>query len=135
MYFMMVSSNVLEILCLFENTRWRSQLTDIIILVGGVIENGVQACCHCFNPLTNKWHCLSPVIDSRLNFGMARLHRWLFVVGGSTSGENMNVLSTVERLDPKFNTWEKVATLTSGKSGKPIYRKGLRRKVLAFLRC
>lgn len=109
-------------------------MTDVIILVGGVIENGVQACCHCFNPLTNKWHCLSPVIDSRLNFGMARLHRWLFVVGGSTSGENMNVLSTVERLDPKFNTWEKVASLTSGKSGKPIYRKGLGRKVLAFLR-
>lgn len=135
MYFMMVGSNVLEILCLFENTRWRSQLTDVIILVGGVIENGVQACCHCFNPLTNKWHCLSPVIDSRLNFGMTRLHRWLFVVGGSTSGENMNVLSTVERLDPKFNTWEKVASLTSGKSGKPIYRKGLGRKVLAFLRC
>lgn len=92
-------------------------MIDVIILVGGVIENGVQPCCHCFNPLTSKWYYLPPVIDSRVNFGLARLHSWLFVVGGSAVGENMSVLTSVERLDPKFNTWEKVTSLSTGKEG------------------
>lgn len=96
-------------------TRWKSHLIDVIILVGGVIENGVQTCCHCFDPLTSKWHYMSPVIDSRLNFGLARLQSYLFVVGGSTVGENMSMLSSVERLDPKFNTWEKETSLSQGK--------------------
>ncbi len=95
--------------------RWKSHLIDVIILVGGVIENDAQPCCHCFNPLTSKWYYLSPVIDSRVNFGLARLHNWLFVVGGSTLGENMSILSSVERFDPKFNTWEEVTSLNTGK--------------------
>lgn len=99
----------------YEYHRWKSHLTDVIILVGGVIENDALPCCHCFNPLTSKWYCLSPVIDSRLNFGLAKLHSWLFAVGGSTPGENMTLLSTVERLDPKFNTWEKTTPLSTGK--------------------
>ena len=35
-------------------------------------------------------------------------------MGGSTPGENMSVLSSVERLDPKFNTWEIVTSLSPG---------------------
>lgn len=75
------------------------------------------------------------MIDSWLNFGMVRLYCWLFVVGGFIFGENMNVFLIVERLDLKFNIWEKVVIFMLGKSGKLIYRKGLRRKVLVFLRC
>ena len=90
-------------------------MIDVIILVGGVVENGVQPCCHCFDPLTRKWHFMSPVIHSRLNFGLARLHSSLLVVGGSTVGENMSVISSVERLDPRYNTWEKQISLRQGK--------------------
>ena len=97
--------------------RWKSHLIDVIVLVGGVVEDGVQPCCHCFNPLTNKWHYMSPVIDSRLNFGLARLQGCLFAVGGSTIGEKMTMLSSVERFDPKFNSWEKHAPLSQGKKG------------------
>lgn len=114
--------NLLEIFSFYEHIRWKSHLTDVIILVGGVIENGAQPCCHCYNPLTSKWYYLSPVIDSRLNFGLARLHRWLFVMGGSTPGENMSVLSSVERLDPMFNTWEKVTSLSSGMGSSHLIR-------------
>lgn len=60
---------------------------------------------------------MSPVIDSRLNFGLARLQRCLFAVGGSTIGEKMTMLSSVERFDPKFNSWEKQAPLSQGKKG------------------
>ena len=97
--------------------RWKSHLIDVIVLVGGVVEDGVQPCCHCFNPLTNKWHYMSPVIDSRLNFGLARLQGCLFAVGGSTVGEKMTMLSSVERFHPKFNSWEKHAPLGQGKKG------------------
>ena len=58
---------------------------------------------------------MSPVIDSRLNFGLARLQGCLFAVGGSTIGEKMTMLSSVERFDPKFNSWEKHAPLSQGK--------------------
>lgn len=97
--------------------RWKSHLIDVIVLVGGVVEDGVQPCCHCFNPLTNKWHYMSPVIDSRLNFGLARLQGCLIAVGGSTVGEKMTMLSSVERFHPKFNSWEKHAPLGQGKKG------------------
>ena len=90
-------------------------MIDVIILAGGVIENGAQPCCHCFNPLTGKWYFMSPLIDSRLNFGLASSHSFLFAVAGSTVGENMSMLSSVERLDPKFNTWEKQSSLREGK--------------------
>ena len=106
---------------LHEIIRWKSHLIDVIVLVGGVVEDGVQPCCHCFNPMTNKWHCMSPVIDSRLNFGLARLQRCLIAVGGSTIGEKMTMLSSIERFDPKFNSWEKQAPLSQGKKkGKGI---------------
>ena len=95
--------------------RWKSHLIDVIILVGGVIEHDVQPCCHCFNPLTNKWHYMSPVLESRLNFGLAKLHNCLLAVGGSTVGEKISMLSSVERLNPKFNTWEKQTSLNQGK--------------------
>lgn len=97
--------------------RWKSHLIDVIVLVGGVVEDRVKPCCHCFNPLTNKWHYMSPVIDSRLNFGLARLQGCLFAVGGSTVGEKMTMLSSVERFHPKFNSWEKHAPLGQGKKG------------------
>ena len=112
---------------LYERIRWKSHLIDVIILAGGVIENGAQPCCHCFNPLTGKWYFMSPLIDSRLNFGLASSHSFLFAVGGSTVGENMSMLSSVERLDPKFNTWEKQSSL---REGKPI-----RADVSYFLCC
>jgi len=94
--------------------RWKSQLIDVIIVVGGVIENGAQACCHCFNPLTNKWLSLSPLTERRLNFGLASSERSIFVVGGSTLGENKSMVSSVERLDPKFNTWERQTSISEG---------------------
>lgn len=90
-------------------------MNDVIVLVGGVTENDAQPCCHCFNPLTSKWYYMSPVIDSRLNFGLASSRGSLFVVGGSTTGENMSILPSVERLDPKFNAWEKQPSLREGK--------------------
>lgn len=62
--------------------------------------------------------------DSRVNFGLARLHSWLFAVGGSTLGENMSILSSVERLEPKFNTWEEVTSLSTGESGCGAKKRG-----------
>ena len=88
---------------------------DIIILVGGVTESGAQACCHCYNPLASKWLCVSPVTEHRVNFGLASSNNSLFVIGGSTVGENINMVYSVERLDSKFNTWEKQTSLKEGK--------------------
>ncbi|XP_068729248.1 kelch-like protein 20 [Montipora capricornis] len=95
--------------------RWKSHLIDVIILVGGITESGAQACCHCYNPLTSKWFYLSPVTERRLNLGLASSNRSLFVVGGSAVGENISMVSSVERLDPKFNTWEKQTSLKEGR--------------------
>ena len=91
---------------------------ETIALVGGITEDcGItQPPNHCYNPRTNKWYSLAPLTESRLNFGLTQLNRWLYAIGGSSIDESMNILASVERLCPRLNKWEQVAPLQRGQS-------------------
>jgi len=86
-------------------------LDGLLYVTGGaVLEDGdgidlVQ----CFDPKTNAWKELQPMLIPRSGSAACSLNGYLYVIGGwHASTENTN---KVERYDPSKDEWETVANL------------------------
>ena len=81
--------------------------------VGDVFLSSVER----YDPATNAWEEVAPMMAARVNLAAAALDGKLYVVGGNTEIE---ALSSVERYDPATNAWEAAAPLTTARSSHGI---------------
>jgi kelch-like protein 10 len=66
-----------------------------------------------YDPSTNIWTLITPMLSRRSGIGTVSLNGFLYVVGGY---DGMSRLSTCERYDPKGNKWTLIADMHSPRS-------------------
>ena len=72
-----------------------------------------------YNPTTDQWTQLAPMIHKRSSFPLVNFHGQLYAIGGtdSTSTWNRQALDYVERYDPVTNTWTNLSSLPKAMFG------------------
>lgn len=81
-------------------------LADRLFIIGGRDEqvryvNSVE----CYDPSTNEWKMVAPLIVGRFAGAACALNGSIYVVGGHWQ---RGFLGTVERYDPEVNLWTQV---------------------------
>ncbi|XP_014663721.1 PREDICTED: kelch-like protein 28 [Priapulus caudatus] len=67
-----------------------------------------------YDASTNTWEVVAPMLEKRINFSVATLHGFMFVVGGQNSTSH---LSSCERYDAQTNQWTYVASMERPRTG------------------
>lgn len=84
-----------------------------IFAVGGGSLFAIHNECEVYNPKTNQWSQISPMISRRSRAGVASLRKLLWVCGGY-DGEND--LSTAECYNPLTNEWKQITPMGTKRS-------------------
>lgn len=84
---------------------------NYLFLAGGVRGSGAQAVCtnevFCYNPLTGVWSQVRPMLQARAQLKLVALDGLLYAIGGEC-------LYSVERYDPRTDSWTSRAPLPAG---------------------
>lgn len=94
-------------------------LDNFLYALGGHDAPASQDCSRQFdsveryNPNTDQWTMVAPMINCRDAVGAACLGDRLYAIGGY---DGSKYLSAVESYDPEKNKWEEVASLNSGRA-------------------
>jgi kelch-like protein 17 (actinfilin) len=84
-----------------------------IFAVGGGSLFAIHNECEVYNPKTNQWSQIAPMLSRRSRAGVASLRKMLWVVGGY-DGEND--LSTAEAYNPLTNEWKMITPMGTKRS-------------------
>ena len=94
-------------------------LDNFLYALGGHDAPASQDCSRQFdsveryNPNTDQWTMVAPMINCRDAVGAACLGDRLYAIGGY---DGYKYLSAVESYDPEKNKWEEVASLNSARA-------------------
>ncbi|XP_049283814.1 kelch-like protein 17 [Anopheles funestus] len=88
-------------------------MRSYIFAVGGGSLFAIHNECECYNPKTNAWMTISPMISRRSRAGVTSLRKLLYVVGGY-DGEND--LATAECYNPLTNEWTNITPMGTKRS-------------------
>ncbi|XP_036063751.1 LOW QUALITY PROTEIN: kelch domain-containing protein 7B [Onychomys torridus] len=84
---------------------------NYLFLAGGIRGSGTKAVCSnkvfCYNPLTNIWSQVRPMRQARAQLKLVALDGMLYAIGGEC-------LYSMERYDPRTDTWTLRASLPEG---------------------
>lgn len=84
---------------------------NYLFLAGGIRGSGAKAVCSnkvfCYNPLTNIWSQVRPMQQARAQLKLVALDGMLYAIGGEC-------LYSMERYDPRTDTWTLRASLPEG---------------------
>lgn len=84
---------------------------NYLFLAGGIRGSGATAVCSnkvfCYNPLTNIWSQVRPMQQARAQLKLVALDGMLYAIGGEC-------LYSMERYDPRTDTWTLRASLPEG---------------------
>nr|XP_034371975.1 kelch domain-containing protein 7B [Arvicanthis niloticus] len=84
---------------------------NYLFLAGGIRGSGAQAVCSnkvfCYNPLTNIWSQVRPMQQARAQLKLVALDGMVYAIGGEC-------LYSMERYDPRTDTWTLRASLPEG---------------------
>ncbi|XP_055482814.1 kelch domain-containing protein 7B [Psammomys obesus] len=84
---------------------------NYLFLAGGIRGSGAKAVCSnkvfCYNPLTNIWSQVRPMHQARAQLKLVALDGMLYAIGGEC-------LYSMERYDPRTDTWTLRASLPEG---------------------
>ncbi|XP_016067133.1 PREDICTED: kelch domain-containing protein 7B [Miniopterus natalensis] len=84
---------------------------NYLFLAGGIRGSGAKAVCSnevfCYNPLTNIWSQVRPMQQARAQLKLVALDGLLYAIGGEC-------LYSMERYDPRTDTWTSRAPLPAG---------------------
>ncbi|XP_032973839.1 kelch domain-containing protein 7B [Rhinolophus ferrumequinum] len=84
---------------------------NYLFLAGGIRGSGAKAVCSnevfCYNPLTDTWSQVRPMLQARAQLKLVALDGMLYAVGGEC-------LYSMERYDPRTDTWTSRAPLPAG---------------------
>merc|ERR1711924_135715 len=76
---------------------------------------GTLSSVECYNPLTNSWTTVAPMITAREQPAIAALDGKLYACGGWIQSSR-TALTSVERYDPLTDAWETVAPMKTARS-------------------
>lgn len=86
-------------------------LHNYLFLAGGIRGSGAKAVCSnevfCYNPLTNIWSQVRPMLQARAQLKLVALDGLLYAIGGEC-------LYSMERYDPRTDAWTSRAPLPAG---------------------
>ena len=68
-----------------------------------------------YDPVTNAWELVNPMVTGRTDFAVAACQGNLYAAGGVGTGV-AGRLSSVERYDPTTNAWEQVGEMGTKRS-------------------
>lgn len=84
---------------------------NYLFLAGGIRGSGPSATCSnevfCYNPLTDAWSQVAPMQQARAQLRLVALDGLLYAIGGEC-------LYSMERYDPRTDTWAPRAPLPAG---------------------
>ncbi|KAM4881137.1 kelch domain-containing protein 7B [Thomomys bottae] len=84
---------------------------NYLFLAGGIRGSGAEAVCSnqvfCYNPLTDIWSQVRPMQQARAQLKLVALDGLLYAIGGEC-------LYSVERYDPRTDSWRSRAPLPEG---------------------
>lgn len=84
---------------------------NYLFLAGGIRGSGAKAVCSnevfCYNPLTDTWSQVRPMLQARAQLKLVAVDGLLYAVGGEC-------LYSMERYDPRTDTWASRAPLPAG---------------------
>ena len=106
----MVITNLRSPLCLGAFVS----LKGYLYAVGGYDGANVLQCLQRFDPETEEWVNVAPLLIKRSGFGAAVMDGMLYLVGGCDSLTKVN---SVDRYDPEKNQWTSVAKMSMRRSG------------------
>lgn len=82
----------------------------LLFAVGGITNNGdTSASGEVFDPSTQTWKSIAPMLSPRRSFGLATLGGVLYAVGGNDGNTD---LRSVEAYDISSRTWRAVASMS-----------------------
>lgn len=84
-----------------------------VFAVGGGSLFAIHNECEVYNPKTNNWAAIAPMISRRSRAGVASLRKLLWVVGGY-DGEND--LASAECYNPLTNEWRQITPMGTKRS-------------------
>uniref|UniRef100_A0A8C1GCW5 Kelch-like family member 4 n=1 Tax=Cyprinus carpio TaxID=7962 RepID=A0A8C1GCW5_CYPCA len=90
-------------------------LNGKLFAVGGRDGSSCLRSMECFDPHTNKWSMCAPMSKRRGGVGVATYNSFLYAVGGHdapASNHCSRLSDSVERYDPKTDTWTTVSSLS-----------------------
>ncbi|XP_072313589.1 kelch repeat and BTB domain-containing protein 11 [Eucyclogobius newberryi] len=84
---------------------------NYLFVAGGIKANGVKGKVSdrvfCYNPITNRWAEVRPLIQARAQLKLVSMDGYLYAIGGEC-------LFTVEKYDPRMDRWTTIAPLPKG---------------------
>ncbi|XP_008552054.1 kelch-like protein 5 [Microplitis demolitor] len=90
-------------------------LNDKLYAVGGRDTNSCLNTVDCYDPHTNKWTRCAPMFKRRGGVGVGVANGCIYALGGydvAAKGSNACRYDSVERYDPKTDTWTMVAPMS-----------------------
>ncbi|XP_059474437.1 kelch-like protein 17 isoform X2 [Neocloeon triangulifer] len=84
-----------------------------LFAVGGGSLFAIHSECECYNPRTDRWMPIAPMLYRRSRSGVTALGRLLYVVGGYDGATD---LATVESYNPSLNKWTSVTPMGTKRS-------------------
>uniref|UniRef100_A0A0A1X9B2 Kelch-like protein 17 n=3 Tax=Zeugodacus cucurbitae TaxID=28588 RepID=A0A0A1X9B2_ZEUCU len=84
-----------------------------VFAVGGGSLFAIHNECEVYNPRTNAWTPIAPMLWRRSRSGVTALHKQLYVVGGY---DGVSDLSTAEYYNPLINKWTNITPMGTKRS-------------------
>ncbi|XP_037926856.1 kelch-like protein 17 [Hermetia illucens] len=95
------------------NERRPDGMKPYIFAVGGGSLFAIHSECECYNPRTNTWMPITPMLWRRSRSGVTSLQKLLYVVGGY---DGVTDLSTAEFYNPLNNKWTEITPMGTKRS-------------------
>ncbi|CAG7700252.1 unnamed protein product [Allacma fusca] len=84
-----------------------------IFAIGGGSLFAIHSECECYNPRTDRWAPVAPLLTRRSRCGVASVGRLLYAVGGY---DGTSDLATAETYNPRSNKWSGIAPMGTRRS-------------------
>uniref|UniRef100_A0A0K2TN40 BTB domain-containing protein n=1 Tax=Lepeophtheirus salmonis TaxID=72036 RepID=A0A0K2TN40_LEPSM len=88
-----------------------------LIICGGYDRGECLNRVESYNPISNRWTSLEPMLTKRGRFGITTLNGCIYAVGGSNGSTE---LSSVEKYDKRTKKWSVIASLPIGISNNGV---------------
>eukprot|EP00794_Sanderia_malayensis_P003257 gene3257-3738_t len=82
--------------------RKNTNLTSLLVSVGGGSLFAIHCECECYDSENNKWFMIAPMATRRSRLGVGLAYGMVYAVGGF---DGSNDLASVEMYNPKNNKW------------------------------
>ena len=88
-------------------------MTVHVVSTGGGSLFAIHSECECYNPRTDRWVPIAPMVYRRSRSGVSSLGKLLYVVGGYDGASD---LASAESYNPQTNKWNAITPMGTKRS-------------------